>query len=166
MNRLTYLAVLAPFLTRFIALVRFRRQAQELIPEAAAQREEHRSLILAFAGFSFSAVLAMTVVDATLTKSFQDAIFFLLTSFLCFLWALNLQSYKSKIWHGALSWSLIDSGILALILSVLVVIWSGTFSWVYSFGISVFALAIWAGDHLVRVKIELDYVKAKGNGHE
>ena len=54
---------LAPLLVggvaRLVLMWPFRRQMQEVLPEEANEREAHRTLFIALAGFSFAALLGV-----------------------------------------------------------------------------------------------------------
>lgn len=156
-----YLAPLLPILTRAFLLIRFRLFTEDLLPEEAHERSEQRSLILALAGFSFTGLLALVVIDSTMAQKFNLAIFYLLTSFLGFMWSLNLQGYKARRWEASLAVGLIEMGSLSLLLAVISILWLPTFDRVFSVALSLFALFIWGLDHFLRLKFEYKYLEEK-----
>ncbi|MBW2620863.1 MAG: hypothetical protein JRC56_05985 [Deltaproteobacteria bacterium] len=89
----------------------------EIPSEEEQDRESHRSHILTLAGFSFTGLLAIAVLDATLVQDFRFAVYYLLVSFLCYLSALNFQGYKSKRWHDQLATALMDVASLSLMIN-------------------------------------------------
>lgn len=133
----------------------------EYIPEEAQEREQNRSLILALAGFSFTGLLALVVLDSTLAQKFRLSIFYLLTSFLSYMWALNLQGYKARRWHGSLAIGLVEVGSLSLLLSVMVLLWSPNFERPFAVGLSMFASIVWGLDFILRLIFEYRYLKIK-----
>ena len=91
----------------------------DILTEEEQDREAHRSHILALAGFSFSGLLALVVLEAALLQGLHVAIYCLLLSFLFYMFALNLQGYKARRWQDQVATATMDVASLALILSVL-----------------------------------------------
>src|SRR5437899_2833533 len=113
------LAPLLPILTRLLLVARFHKQMPDVLSEEEDDRDQNRSVILALAGFSFAGVLAVALLDVALQQSFAQTVFFLLVSFLAYLWALNAQSYKALRWQGEMVDALIEVGSLSLVLSLI-----------------------------------------------
>ena len=105
----SYFVPLVPLVSRALLCVKHRTQMSEILSEEENDRESHRSHILALAGFSFTGLLAIAVLDATLLQDFHYAVYYLLVSFLCYLSALNFQGYKSKRWHDQFGTALMDA---------------------------------------------------------
>lgn len=150
---------LFPFVTRaFILVPPFRHQLAQAIPPKQLNRDEHRTVILALAGFSFSgavalAVVALSVSDAKLRNSLQLPVFYLLISFLCYFFALNLQGYKSHWWHDVAGEALADAASLSLVLSIIVVVRDSYPNSSFGDMITVLALVVWLVDHAIRVQL-------------
>lgn len=162
---LFYFLSLIPFLTRF-AMVLFsspvRKSMKRSLETAERDSEAHRTLILALAGFSFSALLAVVVVDATTTSGtrpdFHLTVFYLLISFLCYLVALNLQGYKFWGWQDWLSDALIEAASLSLLASVIALLWGSQYSLTIKVVCTVLATMAWSVDHVVRLRLMWKYL--------
>lgn len=161
MRSLAYAVPLLPLLVRAILTRRFHQSMVEYLPEEAQEREQHRSLILTLAGFSFTGLLALVVLDSALAQRFRLPIFYLLTSFLSYMWALNLQGYKARRWHGSLAVGLVEVGSLSLLLSVIALLWAPTFERSFAAGLSTFACIVWGLDFVLRLTFEYRYLKLK-----
>ena len=144
-----YAAPAIPIITRGVVSLKFRRYMAEIMPEEENDRDTHTTYILALAGFSFSALLALVVVDSQVKKQMDlnVPIFYLLASFLCYYFALNLQGYKFRRWHDQIGDALIDSAGLSLMLSVAHVALKTS----YGIWIAVVAFAVWLVDHGIRI---------------
>src|SRR5712692_1945735 len=141
-------------------MIRFRRQMGEILPEEEQDREGNRALILAFAGFSFTGVTALIVLEPALKQTVRGAVFFLLVSFLAYLWALNLQGYKAFRWHGEAAAALADTGSMCLVLALVSLLISSAFPGAFIVLTSLLALAVWLVDHVTRLRIDYQYFDA------
>lgn len=128
------------------------------LPEPAQDRDANRGYILSLAGFSFTAVAALIVLDATTKVTLQLPIWFVLVSFLSFLASLNLQSYKSTRWQNQLAAALLEAGTLSLVLAIIALLFGATFDRVFQFAAATLALLTWAVDHSVRLWIDNRYL--------
>jgi hypothetical protein len=135
-----YLTALLPVISRGVILWRFKELMQDVLPEEEHDRESNRSLILAFAGFSFTGVTALVVLEPTLKQSVRGAVFFLLVSFLSYLWALNLQSYKATRWQGEAAGLLTEIGSLCLVMALVSLLVTSAFGEIFVGGTSLLAL--------------------------
>ena len=156
-----YSAPIIPLFSRAILCIFHRRQMGEILSEDEHDREAHRSHILALAGFSFTGLLALAVLEATLRQDFHFGVFYLLVSFLCYFFALNLQGYKSKRWHDQFATALIDSASLSLILSVVSILHVQAFKSNFAIGLTIFAFFVWVTDHATRLRIQWTYLNLK-----
>lgn len=156
-----YLAPLVPGLTRLVLILRFLGEMSEVPSEAEQDRDDHRALILAFAGFSFTGVAALVVLGPAATAGLEDAVFFLLVSFLTYLWALNLQGYKAARWQGEIANAITETGSLCLILALVSLLRSSAFGSGLILGGSVLAGCIWLLDHLFKLAIDWKYLTEK-----
>lgn len=157
---LWYGAPAIPFITWGIVCWVFRRCMKDRLTEAEIDRNNRRSIILALAGFSFTGLLAIAVVDATTRQNLQLSVYYLMVSFLSFFFALNLQSYKFHRWHDQFGNALFESATLSLLLSVAAVALSTYPGTLYSIGITTLALAVWALDHVIRLRLMWLYFRA------
>ena len=160
LTTLTYLLPAIPFLVRGVVFLSvFRHHMSATIPEEENDRDSHRTLILALAGFSFTGLIGVAVVDANIQLHLEYAVYFLFVSFLCFFFSLNLQGYKFRRWHDQLSDALIEAATLSLLACLAVValkIYPNTF--VAGF-IAVSATAVWSLDFYLRVSRMSGYLK-------
>lgn len=161
-----YFVPLLPLVSRTLLCLEHRTQMMEIPSEDEQDREAHRSHILALAGFSFTGLLALAVLDATLRQDFRYAVYYLLVSFLCYLSALNLQGYKSKRWHDQFATALMDAASLSLIMSIISILNVQTFKASFAIGLTVLALLVWGADHFARIRIQSNFLKMKKEANE
>jgi len=148
---LIYLLPLVPLIIRGLIGLRFRSFMWKTLSDDEIGRESHRTVILALAGFSFTGVMAVTILDSATHQELHFAAYFLLVSFLCYLSALNIQGYK--LWRALdlVSDALIETAALSLVLALLAVIQISGYSEAYKASVSVLALLVWVIDFIVRV---------------
>lgn len=154
----------APFalVTRALLVMKFLGQMGEILPEAEQDREGNRALILAFAGFSFTGVTALIVLEPAIQQTIRGAVFFLLVSFLAYLWALNLQGYKAYRWQSEAAGALAETGSLCLVLALVSLLIYSRFSGSFVASTSLLALGVWLFDHVIRWRIDYQYLQARG----
>ena len=135
----------------------FNHSMDDRMPEEENDRETHIRYILALAGFSFTAFLGLVVVNLSKATELEleIPIFYLLTSFICFYFALNLQDYKSKMWHDQLGDILIDSAGFTLILTVVYL----ALGMKYGLWIAGFACVVWIINHSIRIRLTWRFLK-------
>lgn len=130
--------------------------------------DAHRTVILALAGFSFLGVVSLAAIDASLHKTLQVAVYYVLVSFLAYMAALNIQGYKHFRWQDQLGDALMESASLCLILSAVVVIRDTYDDPFYAGWITFLAIMVWGVDFVVRLRMStvyLYYVNKKGMGN-
>jgi hypothetical protein len=163
---------LVPFFPRVITIFCFGSATRDLLPEPAADREQHRNLILVLAGFSFTGLLGLAVAPLTATEPtarqqlqhvLQLPTYFLLTSFLFYVFALNLQAYKQTWRHDLLGDAMIDGAALSLLSSIMVIVWDASNNLAFSTLISVFAGSIWITDEIIRTRLTWKIFREKEN---
>jgi peptidoglycan/LPS O-acetylase OafA/YrhL len=154
---LGYAVPLVPDVSRAVLVVSFRLQMAEKLSEEELDRESNRSLIIAFAGFSFTGVVALVVLEPTLQQTVRGAVFFLLVSFLTYLWALNLQGYKASRWQAEAATALSETGSLCLVSALISLLVSSQFSKSFVVTASLLAAAVWIIDHATRLIIDWRY---------
>lgn len=143
-----------PVATRFVLGYYWHWLMSDELPEAAQHREAHRAVILALAGFSFTAVAGLAVLDAAGRSGFQLSIWYVLLSFVSYLTALNLQSYKVTRWQNYIAAALIEVGSLSLTLTLVSLVFAGNFDGWFRTLVAVVALGSWAADHFIRLYLE------------
>ncbi len=158
---LFYFSPLLPIITRGAVILRFYKQMGQIPEEPEQDREGNRALILAFAGFSFTGVIALIVLEPSIKQTVKWAVYFLLVSFLSYLWALNLQGYKASRWQDEIAAGLADAGSLCLILALVSLLAHSAFPSVFVYSTSVLALTVWIVDHLIRLRIDSRYYRTR-----
>jgi hypothetical protein len=128
---------------------------KEPLTEDQMDRETYRSIILTFAGFSFAGALGIVGIAATLapnsSQQLQPSLYYLLTSFLLHLLALNIQGYKLYRILDQLTDYLVEAGVLLLLFSIIALVRVANPNSDYAFWVSVLALGGWLLNHAVRV---------------
>jgi hypothetical protein len=163
-NFFYYCAPLAPLFSRGLLCVRFLRQMNDLQTDAEQAREAHRAYIFPLAGFSFSALLALVVLDATLNIGLDLPIYYLLISFLCYLIAINLQAYKIARWIDQVATTAMDIGTLSLLFSLVSLIFIKAFGYYLLPTLSILAITAWVIDHTIRLHFIWLYLREKEKG--
>jgi hypothetical protein len=161
MNFFWFLIPLIPLLTRLSVIIRFHNMMREILSEDELDRDSHRNYILVLTGFSFSGLLAVSLLESTVIQGFYLTIYYLFISFLFFLFSFNYQSYKAKRWQDQLSTSFTDIASLSLILSVISVLFIKNFDFYFSLVLSILACLIWAFDHFTRIYLQSKYLLEK-----
>jgi hypothetical protein len=159
---LWYFLPFVPFATRGLIFLIFRNYIAERIELSVEYRAAERSFILALAGFSFSALLALAVVDASLPElPLRLEVYYLLISFLCYFSVVNLQKYKDKGWHEQLELTLMDTASLSLLLSVSAIIFAANPDTAYGYIVVILALGVWLIDHVIDEKNWVTHLNQK-----
>ena len=116
-----------------------------------ARSRINRAIIPTLAGFSFSALLALTVVDAKVGDiNLQFTTYYTLLSFLSYLSAFNLQNYKLRKWHEQLDNALMEAASLSLLLAISsIILVSNDDRTLYKYGMVLLALGIWVVNEAV-----------------
>jgi hypothetical protein len=152
---LSYLVPFVPLLGRLIIIYKFSTVRGDVLSEKEQDREAYRNLILAFAGFSFTALSALAVVDYKLNTNLSDAIYYLMISFFAFMFSLNWVAYKARRWEDQIATALTEVGSLSLFLAVISILVStkpGAAPLIA--GIATF---IWVFDHFYRIYLDWEY---------
>lgn len=134
-------------------------------PEEAQERKQQRSVILSLAGFSFSGVIALVILDATIIPRLHFAVWFLLISFLSYTWSFNAQGYKSKRWQGEIAIGLLECGGISLILAIVSILAASNFNTAFKVFGSILALAPALADLVFRATIEISFLAALEKKH-
>lgn len=153
-----YFLPLLPLLTILLLCTKWHGTMNDLLNEEAQERDLQGSFILSLAGFSFTAVAALSILDASVYKNLYISVYFSLVSFLAFMSSLNMQSYKARRWQNLLSYGLIECGTFSLILTIASILYASNFSRLFKCCTIAFALAIWLIDHIIRHTIDYRFL--------
>lgn len=159
-----YFAPLTPIIIRLVVSIRYRRFLRAALNAEEADVESHRAVVVALAGFSFTGLIGLIVVDAATRTSYKFAIYFLLTSFLCYLFTLNLQGYKLWRWIDVLSDAVWESASLSLILAIVQTMRASRMDSYFIAGAAALAGFVWGIDFIVRVVLFYRYLSKKIGG--
>lgn len=105
---------LIPVIAWGLIAIRFWRASREPL-EGAKQREEHRTIIVALAGFSLAGV---AIIGTQSNPKLGRPLFDIILSFLCYLASLGVQAWKDRWWHDILGAALRDAGSTALLVFI------------------------------------------------
>jgi len=156
-----YLIPFIPLLDRLILILWYKDLMKEILSEDELDRDAHRNYILALTGFSFTGLLALALLEATVISGFYLTIYYLLISFLLYLFSLNFQGYKAKRWQDQLSTSFSEVATLALICSIISILFIKEFEKSFAFLLASIAMFIWFFDHLYRIRLQTKYLSLK-----
>lgn len=163
-----YAVPFIPLVVRSLISVALRRAMAVPLDEGEQDSDAHRTVILALAGFSFLGVVSLAAIDASLHKTLQVAVYYVLVSFLAYMAALNIQGYKHFRWQDQLGDALMESASLCLILSAVAVIRDTYADPFYAGWITFLAIMVWGVDFVVRLRLStvyLYYVNKKEMGN-
>jgi hypothetical protein len=128
------------------------KMRNEPLTKAEMAREPTRAFVLALAGFSFTGLMGISVLDNISRHNFTVQVFYLLVSFLCYLNALQLQDYKFLLLREIISDTLIDIATLCLICSAVSLVIAADYGKGFKAVILCIALLGWAIDHSIRIR--------------
>ena len=150
--------LLVPVGVRLFVGSRFSDVMGDVLPEAELDRDSHRTLIAAMAGFSFTAVAALAVLDVSTQLRVGSALFLLFGSFLAYLWALNIQGYKARRWHDMFGNTLVEVAMLAMLLALCSLIAATSASHTEQTWVFATAGIVWLVDFVARVRLDWQYL--------
>ena len=155
-----YLLPAVPLVTRLLLGLRWHKPMLERLPEDAQERDVQRTFIFSLAGFSFTAVAGLAVLDAATRVTLQLPTWYVLLSFVVFVSSLNFQSYKSSRWQNQLATALLEIGTLSLMLALVALLFTASFSSSFRWTATAITLGSWLVDHLIRLVIDYKYLAA------
>ncbi|MEX3930049.1 hypothetical protein AB4Y36_39685 [Paraburkholderia sp. BR10936] len=126
----------------------------EVVPEAAQERDVHRTFIFSLAGFSFTAVAGLAVLDANTRVSLKVPTWYVFVSFVAFMSSLNVQSYKVTRRHNQIATGLQEVGVLSLMLALIALLFTANFGTLYQWAGAVLAWGAWFTDHIIRWRLD------------
>lgn len=153
-----YGAPFAPLITRGLLISSHWKLAADVLSKEQLDREASLGVALTLTGFSFSAVIALALLQPSVTMDLQLPLYLLFVSFLTLLTAANGESYKGRRWEDQLVTAVREIGTLALTLGLVVLIVAADFGPVFEASVSTLAIGLWLLDHLVRVRIQWKYL--------
>jgi hypothetical protein len=130
------------------------------LDEPANDRANHRSLIVALAGFSFAGLLALVALPGSLSERALP-IWFVLISFLSYLATLNLQGYKAYRWHDQIGDALYEMAALGLIASVITFVLKSELPLAFRTIATTLAASVWLIDFIIRIRFTVEHLLAK-----
>jgi hypothetical protein len=157
---LLYFLPALPVLTRLLLAVYWDWLMTLRVPEGAQERDLRRETILSLAGFSFTAVAALAVLDKTTLLGLEVSIWFALISFASYMSASNLQSYKRLRWHNQLESALTEMASLALVLTLITIMFGADLRPEFVYVAMLVTLVPWALDHTIQLSMDLQYLSA------
>ncbi len=157
---LPYALPFIPLLARFIIIIRFWGYMRETLDEKTIDRANHRSLIIALAGFSFAGLLGLVALPGSLLDRALP-IWYILLSFLSYLAALNLQGYKAFCWHDQIGDALFEMAAIGLIASVITFVLKSELPLAFRTLATALGVIVWALDFIIRIRFTVQYFLAK-----
>lgn len=156
-----YLAPVFPLAVRIGLMWKFKRFMHESLSVEEQQQEEHRTVILALAGFSFTAALALPAYGVSAGVDVLLPTFYVVLSFLCYLAALNAQAYKYTRWHDQIASGLADVASFCLLAATI-----GMASLLkpprpYLYFLVFAACAVWGVDLVTRVRAWSSFFRSR-----
>ncbi|MHA1874877.1 MAG: hypothetical protein ACTSUC_00355, partial [Promethearchaeota archaeon] len=150
-----------PIMVRIIFAIIIRKNLNDFLPEKENDRTDIRSYTLSLAGFTFAALIALVFIETKNQRDCQVPIYFVFISFIFYLFALNIQGYKSRRWHDLLSDTLLETASLCLIVTVISLLFITSLDRIFIYLISSFSILVWLTDFVIRVTILKHYYDKK-----
>lgn len=160
--------LIVPILTYGVLAYSYKQKLRWGIPPGRGDRELTRGVVLPMAGFSFTGLIGLLAVIVTIANptdrtrilnNVQPSVVYLLASFLLYLGALNIQSYKEWRWLSLFSNFLIDTASLLLLLSIIAAIRATGASCNDVTLIGLGSLLVWSVNHAVLIYINNNSLK-------
>lgn len=155
-----------PIPLRLAVMILFALTPGRKLTPSELDRAGARAIILPMAGFSFSALLALVVLDASRTLKLQEPILLLLLSFLGYYSSLSLQSYKLWLWQDQLGTALREAASGWLLFSVVAIVNMARSSGSFAPLVTSLAVGVWSIDVLIRISIDFQILKTMEQGHD
>jgi hypothetical protein len=161
LNLLIYFIPILPILVRGFFTLKVKKQLNTILTEKELDRSNIRNIVLVLAGFSFTALLALILVETNTKHGLLFPIYFSFISFIIYLITFNLQGYKSKRWEEIISDTLLETASLCLVLTVIHLIFSSGLNKVFIYLIATIGIIGWAIDFFIRLKIQFKYLNKR-----
>ena len=139
-----------PAITRATQAWRYRALLGLPLGEGLEARDSSRAVIIALAGFSFTGVAGLAVLESTTEgQKLQMSVAFFLISFLFCIFALQLENYKFFLGRELLSSYLTESAILMLLIAIVAIVVSGSYGTCFKAFVALLSFAGWLADHFL-----------------
>lgn len=160
MNGFTWMLLLPllPVAIRGLLVIRFWRLMEGEVPEEEQDAAEHRVVILALGGSSFTASLAIPAYGISAGADVHLTIYFVVLSFFSYLASLNLQGHKYTRLREHIASGLFDVGTWCLILAVLDMVWLASGPTVVYLTLLAVGFAVWGSDVLRRFRAQNSFL--------
>jgi hypothetical protein len=149
---------LIPFITRACLWTYYRTVVQQELKDEARQEEQHRSAILAIAGFSLTLFSAFVIVDQTIDVQLEMVIYFSGCSFVAYLAAFAIQIYKPVFLVDQVGDAAMDCGSFCLILSLVGLLMARPAIAFPSVVLMTAALIVWTIEHTLKLWLSYRYL--------
>ena len=149
-----------PIVIRTFICGRFWSVMKDVLSEEAQERDQQRAVILSLAGFAFTGIVALVILDATILPRLHFAVWFLLISFLTYTFSFNAQGYKSKRWQGEIAIGMLEAGGFSLVLAIVSILFASNFDLGFKLAGSGLALLVVVADLVIRISIETSYLSS------
>lgn len=156
-----YLLPFVPSVLRAALVIKYRTFMKEKLSNEEQQRSQHRSLILALAGFSFTTSLALPAYGVSAKVDVLIPTFYVVLSFLFYLAALNIQGYKFRRWHDQLASGFVDTATFCLLLTVMGMAILLPFPTPVILVLAAVATLVWSFDIVARFRIWSSYFNGR-----
>jgi hypothetical protein len=161
---LSYWLPLIPLGVRALVITVYFGTMRVPLKESQQARESHRALLLPLATLSFTGLFALVVVSKERAGDYSLPIYFLLVSFLAYLFAVNFQGYKNLRWHDQVGDALAEMGLLCLLASVASIAVRADIETFVRTTVVASVFAGWALDFAIRIVLEFRYLKLLQGG--
>jgi|GEM_PF-2604953 len=160
-----HLLPMLPVITRGAIGLKFHRHMKDVLLEKELDREAHRTRIMGLAGFSFTGLMALIILEASVRTGLLPAIYFLAISFLAQLSALDLQGFKSARWEDLVGDAVMDIATFTLILAIVALLLSQLQNRGLAISLAVLGIGQWLFFHGVYLKLQCGDLEPKGDKH-
>ncbi|HQR52450.1 MAG TPA: hypothetical protein PLZ79_04210 [Burkholderiales bacterium] len=147
LRQLLYLIPAFPVLTTAMIALRFSRLMKKALTPERWNPARSRTVSLSMAGFSFTGVVGIAVLQESIQKTLELPMYYLVLSFLCYLCAANLESYKFFVSRQMISHALTESASLSLTCAVVSVVFLGGYGQPFTLILLAIAVVGWLGNH-------------------
>ena len=152
--------IVLPVITRLAQASHHRGVLATPIGNDQESRDSSRTIIIALAGFSFTGVVGIAVLEsATRRQELQIPVGFFLVSFLLCLFALQLENYKFFIGRELLSTYLTESAILMLLIAIVAIVWAGRYGILFKTAVALISYGGWLTDHFLSWRYMENYLR-------
>lgn len=150
-----------PIIVRAFWTWKFRDCLYEKLSEKELDRNNIRNIILVLQGFSFTALTALILIESKSSSTLNYPIYFTTLSFIQYIFAFNVQGYKSKRWQEIVSDTLLESGTFCLLLTIISLLFMSNLAKELIWFLTIISGLVWFSDFLIRLNIQFNYLKKR-----